>query len=132
MPELLLAGEVLERASLYGNEYAWRRGDLAQVFAAAERSGLACLGGQVQFRLPGGTCELYWQNFGSADRRPSESWAEYVARARRETETSLAVIPNDDDLVQEGLREFPFLREQASRGTDVAGALCFVCYFLAE
>lgn len=62
-PEAILPPDIRALGDLRGNEYAWRRADLPRVFDAAKLAGLANLGGQVQFRLPDGTCELYWQNF---------------------------------------------------------------------
>ena len=53
--------DVLQRASLRGNEYAWPIEDIPKVIEAARQANLASIGGQLQFRLPdGGTCECYW------------------------------------------------------------------------
>jgi hypothetical protein len=127
--ESRLPAAILKRATLRGNEYAWRRADLPTLFIAAESAGIASLGGQVQFRAPDGTCELYWHSFESSDRRPGETTASWVSRSRREAEGSLLRIPSDTELVTEGLAQFEFLRERAAEGLDVKETLCFVCYF---
>ena len=132
VPESLLPRDVLNRADVRGNEYAWPRGDLARVFAAAQAAGLASRGGQVQLRLPDGTCELYWQNFDVEGQRPGESWEGFVARSRHDVEVALSRLPPDEALLREGLEQFDFLREQAAQGVDLAAALCFVCYFSAR
>ena len=129
--ESRLPANLLARASLRGNEYAWTRPDLPMVFAAAEAAGIANLGGQVQFRLLDGTCELYWHEFGPTDRRAGETWASWVSRSRQETAATLARIPPDEDLVAEGLAQFDFLRDKATNGVDDGECLCFVCYFSA-
>ena len=128
-PESRLPADILQRATLRGNEYAWKRADLSMLFAAAETAGIANLGGQVQFRVPGGTCELYWQSFDSSGRRPGETAESWVSRSRQEAEATLLRIPSDAELVAEGLAQFDFLRGKAAEGVDVKEALCFVCYF---
>jgi len=124
-----LPADILARASLRGNEYAWRRSDLPAVFAAAEAAGVANLGGQVQFRLPGGTCELYWHEFGASERRDGDPWEAWVRRSREEAEATLSRIPSEEELIAEGLAQFDFLREKAADGVDVRESLCFVLYF---
>jgi hypothetical protein len=60
-PELRLPHQILRRASLRGNEYAWPIEDICKVIEAAHQANLASIGRQLQFRLPdGGTCECYW------------------------------------------------------------------------
>ena len=63
---------LLGRASLVGNEYAWRVDDIPNVIEAARAANLVSIGGQLQFRLPdGGTCECYWvqvDTYQSVDR----------------------------------------------------------------
>ena len=51
-PENLLPKDILYKASLVGNEYAWKQIDVKKVIFAAEELNLATLGGQSQFRLP--------------------------------------------------------------------------------
>lgn len=49
----------MAKASLRGNEYAWRLQDIPEVIEATRLLGLLNKGGQLQFRIPGGTCEAY-------------------------------------------------------------------------
>jgi hypothetical protein len=128
-PESNLPDAIRTLGDLRGNEYAWRRHDLPRVFDAAKDVCLGNLGGQVQFRLPDGTCELYWENFDVVPRRPEESWDDFVDRSRVDVEAGLCRIPSDDALVADGLTHFDFLRERAAAGADIAGGLYFVCYF---
>ena len=93
---------------------------------------LAAIGGQVQFLLDGGTCELYWQSYDSSARQDGELWPIYVARSHREVENSLNRIPPLESLVKEGLDNFAFLREKAASGLDLQKYLRFVCYFAAQ
>ena len=56
--ELRLPLDVLRRASLRGNEYAWPIEDIPKVIETARHTKMASIGGQLQFRLSGGgTCD---------------------------------------------------------------------------
>ena len=59
-------------ATLRGNEYGWALDEFPGALTKAETLGYACLGGQFEFRLDDGTCELYWLNADSKDRLPGE------------------------------------------------------------
>jgi hypothetical protein len=82
VPELAWPPEVLQGASLAGNEYEWRVKDIPDVIEAARLSNLISIGGQLQFRLPdGGTCECYWvevDTYKSVDK--ALPWQERVTR----------------------------------------------------
>ena len=123
--------EIVARAVRSGRELGWRRSDLPDVLAAARDRGLAALGGQVQFVLPNGTCELYWRNYDSEDRRQGESWDRYVARSHAEVLTAFGRLPSPEELVQEGVASFAFLRERHDEGDDLGRDLWFLCEFLA-
>jgi len=60
MAEARLPPEILAKAALRGDEYAWRVDDIPLVIDAARKAGLASIGGQLQFRGPEFTCECYW------------------------------------------------------------------------
>ena len=131
-PESTLPPAIRALGDLRGNEYAWRREDLPRVFEAAKAAGLANLGGQVQFRLPDGTCELYWQNFDVVSRRHDEPWDAFVERSRIDVDVALSRLPPDEELVADGLAHFEFLRDQAAARVNIKAALCFVSYFAAS
>src|SRR3979411_1724362 len=77
-----LPSDVLEGATLRGNEYGWSTASFPLALARADGHGFACLGGQFEFRLnDGSTCEMYWLNADSKDRMPKESWADYCRRS---------------------------------------------------
>ena len=59
--EKSLPDHILSRATVRGNEYAWKTGDIPKVIEAARAAQLASIGGQLQLRLHDeGTCECYW------------------------------------------------------------------------
>jgi hypothetical protein len=129
--ESKLPTNILEKAVISGNEYGWRRPDVVAVIKAAPSSGLAVLGGQIQFVVPDGTCELYWMNFDPTDRKPEESWEAYAIRSSEET---LALVDGvmSVDLVQEGINHFGILKENQSQGLDLEQHLLFIVYFQAQ
>jgi hypothetical protein len=127
-----LPRELIDKASQRGNEFAWRRHDLPAVFAAARHAALGNLGGQVQFRLPDATCELYWQNFDVRTRGEAEPWLAFLDRSAADVLDALARLPADDELIRDGIAHFEALRIAAAAGSDLRQALAFVCYFAAE
>jgi hypothetical protein len=129
--ESILPTDVLSKAVLSGKEYGWHRQDIIDAIKAAGPVGLAVLGGQVQFVLPEGTCELYWISYDSTDRNPDEPWDSFVNRSSKETLLALDHIMSRD-LVQEGVNNFGFLKEKQSQGANIEDSLLFIAYFQTE
>lgn len=125
-----LPPQLRQTAVRSGNEYGWRRADVFAALDAARDAGLACLGGEVQFLFPDGTCELYWLSFDPDERRAGESDPEYVARSQEETRTRLLALLASADLVGEGRRSFGFLKEKEDLGAPLEDHLVFICYFV--
>jgi hypothetical protein len=78
--EARLPRDLVQRASLRGNEYAWPIEDIPKVIEAGRQANLASIGGQLQFRLPdGGTCECYWVEVDTYKSAPASlPWRERV------------------------------------------------------
>jgi hypothetical protein len=114
-PELTLPPELLNRASLRANEYAWRIEDIPAVIEAARRADLVSIGGQLQFRLPdGGTCECY------AVEVDTYQSVDEMLKARC-------------DFIAEGRRDFPlYFAELIEAGRDPADYMCFVWYVIGR
>lgn len=130
-PEELLPQTVLSKASLRGKEYAWRKDDVEEAILAAKQQNLATLGGEVQFRIPGITCELYWLNFDPTDKSDSEIWQDYVARGTSECITNFDRLCNATDFEKLGKENFGVLYDMAET-EDIGAYLCFVLYFVTE
>jgi hypothetical protein len=128
-PEHLLPAELLARAIRSGEEYGWSFEDLPVVLRQARARALAVIGGQVQFKFPDGTCELYWYNADASPRWPGEPWNSYVERTHLEVQAGLDRLPSSEALVAEGVESFPFLEAKAREGVDLTRFLCFICYF---
>ncbi len=124
-----LPKEILHLASLLGNEYAWKPRDIPPVFRAAQRANLAVVGGQLQFRLPDATCELYWIQFKSSPKHSEETWSEFVQRSVAECSSQFSQLTEKYDFVTEGINAFASLRRIKDSGTDVNEYVCFVVYF---
>jgi hypothetical protein len=133
VPEHALPLEILERASLKGNEYAWRIQDIPDVIEAARLSNLINIGGQLQFRLPdGSTCECYWIEVDTYKSVNKElPWPERVARSAEAALRDFQALQSRFDFIAEG-RDFPNLDALVRQGRDPAEYMCFVWYVVSE
>jgi hypothetical protein len=128
MPVLRLPAAVLAKASRLGYEHAWRLRDAPEAIAAARACGLATVGGVVQFRIPVGTCELYWREADAEPRRTGEPWSEYAARSAEEVSAAVHRLPVPE-MIAEGVNGFSEIAALRDAGTDVAEYLYIVLYF---
>jgi hypothetical protein len=134
-PETKLPSDLLERASLRGNEYAWPIEDIPAVIDAAEKANLASLGGQLQFRLPdGGTCECYWVEVDALRDCPDNlTWKERVRITAAGTRQQFNELRQRYDFVSEGRDSFcKHLTELEASGGSVTDAMRFVWYVQSE
>jgi hypothetical protein len=128
--ESRLPREILDRATLRGNEYAWRIEDIPEVIEAARRTDLINVGGQLQFRLPEGTCECYWVEVGTYKSVSKDlPWEERVARTAEAALAEFKRLPARYDFVREGWRAFgPHLQKVIDEGRNPSEFMCFVWY----
>ncbi|WP_026954365.1 Imm40 family immunity protein [Algoriphagus vanfongensis] len=127
--EKYLPTEILQKAIVSGREYGWKRTDFRLVIDKAIEVGLTIIGGQVQFKLPDGTCELYWQKYDTAERKPGENWDDYCQRTKRECLRQFEKFPTDSELVKEGIECFDFLKEKSKTELNLKDYLIFILYF---
>src|ERR1700720_2540345 len=97
MSEKMLPTAVLAKASIRGNEYAWKLSDVEEVINAGQACNLAAVGGQAQFRVPDGTCEMYWICAEPAPRTQDESWSHYVQRTAIEVRSQIRLVIEKTD-----------------------------------
>jgi hypothetical protein len=129
--EHLLPKALIERASLRGNEYAWRSDDIPAVIEAARNANLINIGGQLQFRLPdGGTCECYWVDVDTFKSVPENlDWSDRVDRTAMAASADFAQLKAKYDFLDEGMRNFERrLKEFSKNGGDLNDAIWFVWY----
>ncbi len=126
-----LPAELLNRASLRGNEYAWPLADIPNVIEAARVANLLNIGGQLQFRLPdGGICECYWvevDTFQTVSK--DQPWKARVEAAANEASAAFGDLPSRYDFVAEGRKAFA---EHLDKLSDPASAMCFVWDVMGE
>jgi hypothetical protein len=123
----VLPHDVLQGSTLYGNEYGWSISSFPTALRNAKAQGLACLGGQFQFRLDGGsTCEMYWLNADSRDRTAGESWEAYSQRSCSEVLEHFQHLASTADFRKEAASNWPSVH------FDTAVNLVFVAYFVTE
>ena len=106
--EKYLPTEILQKAIVSGQEYGWKRTDFREVVDKAVEVGLAIIGGQVQFRLPDGTCELYWHKYDTTERKPGEKWENYCQRSKNECLSQFEKLPTNSELIREGIESSTF------------------------
>ena len=88
-----------------GGEYAWRRADALRAARALADSGFATLGGELWLVREGEVWGLLPQHTGppalyswESERKPSEPWQEFVARASSETLAAIEALPPDGEV----------------------------------
>lgn len=121
-----LPQDMLQGATLRGNEHGWTISSFPIALARAEARGYACLGGQFQFRLSdGSTCEMYWLNADSSERLPEESWSDYCHRSCSEVMERYQRLTSSADFSKEA-SNWPSVQIDATK------SLVFVAYFVTE
>jgi hypothetical protein len=129
-----LPRDILDRGSLAGNEYAWRIRDIPDVIAAARAANLISIGGQLQFRLPDGTCECYWvevDTYKSVGK--TLPWAERVNRTAEVGLADFGALEKRYDFIAEGRAAFAgHLDALVAQGREPADFMYFVWYVLSE
>ena len=132
--EHYLPPDLLARASLRGNEYAWPIDDIPRVIEAARQAGLVNIGGQLQFRLPdGGTCECYWvcvDTYRTVSKHLP--WQVRVEQTAVAALKEFSRLPSEFDFIAEGQRGFAeHLEKFEYQGRTAREAMCFVWYVAA-
>ena len=116
-----------------GNEYAWQQNDVKETILEAKKLNLATIGGQPQFRIPGGTCEMYWLNYDCKEKAKEESWEDIVNRSSKECIKLFEEICDKVDFFKEGYDHFEYIRQlMKTEKVDLNKHLYFVIYFLSE
>ena len=126
-----LPAELAAGASVRGEEYGWHIAQFPAALATAERLGLACLGGQFQFRFDDATYEMYWLNADSTERVAGEAWADYVHRSCNEVANEFNRLVGTVDF-SAIIRELPSdLRDKViAPELELPRVLVFVAYFV--
>tara|TARA_B110000879_G_scaffold93194_1_gene127530 strand:- start:184 stop:597 length:414 start_codon:yes stop_codon:yes gene_type:complete len=127
--EKYLPKEILQNAIVSGNEYGWKRTDFKNVIKKAVENDLGIIGGQVQFKFPDGTCELYWHKYDSTEKQNGENWTEYCERTKKECLNQFDNLLSDSELVKDGIENFEFLKEKKNLNLNLTEYLIFILYF---
>jgi hypothetical protein len=137
MSELIesrLPADILARADLRHNEYAWRVEDLSAVIEAAKTLNLLNLGGQLQLRTAEAIGEVYWVAVDPCQNVPEDlPWDVRVRMAADFSLRDLAEIQAEFDFVQELRDAFPEpVAKLLAAGGKLEDALWFAWYVEAE
>ena len=120
---------ILDKAIKSGNEFGWKQDDFIEVVKAARQRFMAIVGGQVQYALPDGTCELYWLSYDPAERQTKESWLTYCNRTAEECIDKFNKLISTIDIEKEALSNFDFLKNKKESGVNINDFLIFILYF---
>ena len=131
MTQRELPPQIAVGAQISGNEYGWQIAAFPGAVASAEALGFACLGGQFQFRLDIGTCEMYWLAADSSPRDVGETWPEYCRRSCTEVRGKFEELVSTTDFATLALDWQP-IREAMRTGLDPIQGLVFIAYFVDE
>jgi hypothetical protein len=126
-PELRLPKHLLDIAVRSGNEYGWHYADALNVIEAALWLQIAITGGQVQYKLPNGTCELYWLSYDVDERKANEDWIAYCQRAASECIDRINKVIETNIELQ--ALEFQILRDAQNEGIQIDQFKIFILYF---
>lgn len=132
--EKRLPPEVLSKATLRGNEYAWPVDQIPSVIEAAHHAGLINIGGQLQFRAPEHTCECYWVQVDTYKSVPKT-----LPHEERVDKTAIIALNDfnrlrrDVNFIAEGRSAFAdVLRRYEAQGGALSEIMCFVWYVSAN
>ena len=126
--EKRLPETILKKAIKSGNEFGWRQTDFIETIETARNLKLGIVGGQVQYVLPDGTCELYWLAYDPTERQLGEDWIKYCNRTADETIKKFQDLITKTDFDKEA-SSFDFLRDKKSKGVDIDDYKIFIVYF---
>ena len=127
--ERRLPKSILDKAIKSTNEFGWTQTDFLEVIEAARQINIAIIGGQVQYVLPDGTCELYWLSYDPDNRQINEQWRSYCDRTAKECLDKFHKLITTTDIENEALTNFPFLTDKKKSGVDISKFLAFILYF---
>jgi hypothetical protein len=122
--------ELVAKASLLGGEFGWLLDDFPAAIEMARAAEIACVGGQMQFRLPDAVCEMYWLDADSSPRGVDEAWSQYAVRSCDEVLEKFMALKNRMDFREEAL-QWTSIPELTASDVDPARYAFFVAYFRA-
>ena len=120
-----------ERCIRCGNETGWRKGDVVEVIKSAGDAHMATLGGQIQYRFPDATCELYWLSYEPGSRRAQEDWKTFCHRSATESIEKFRALPGPAEIREEA-KAFPYLRNKLAQGVDIDQYQVHIIYLVDE
>jgi hypothetical protein len=134
LPETFLPAHIREHGTQRGNEWAWPIADIPDVIEAARLARMVSIGGQLQFRLLEGTCELYWIEVDTSQVTSSDlPWQERVEQTASIALSQFQDLQKRFDFLVEGQSAFgQHLDEFRASGGDPRDAMCFVWYLEAQ
>ena len=126
-----LPAPLRDRCIRCGNETGWKKSDVVDVIECAPEASMATLGGQIQYRFPDATCELYWLSYDPSPRSPNETWTKYCRRSSKEAISKFHDLPEPAG-IREQAKTFSYLKDKLEQGVDIDEYQVFIIYFVGE
>lgn len=127
--ERRLPKTILDKAIKSKNEFGWTQNDFLEVVETARQNFIAIVGGQIQYVLKDGTCELYWLNYDPDKRQLNEDWLTYCNRTAQECIDKFTKLISTIDIEKEAFTSFEFLADKMKSGVNINDYLTFILYF---
>jgi len=128
-PEERLPKEIFEKAIICSNEFGWKKLDFIHAVESAREKQMAIIGGQVQYRFPDATCQLYWLSYDPAKRQLDEDWLTYCNRTTSECIDKFIILIESTDIQKEASDNFGYLAKKVEQGVNIADFQVFILYF---
>ena len=132
--ESRLPMEILAKADLRHDEYAWRIADLPEVIEAARALGLRNIGGQLQIRTPDAIGECDWVQIDACQLIPPVlPWEAQVEMAANVAMQDLQLLKGEFNFAKEIREAFPEpVAQFTNAGGQLEDAIWFVWYVDAK
>ena len=124
-----LPKSILDKAIKSTNEFGWTQNDFFEVVETARQNFIAIIGGQIQYVLADGTCELYWLSYDPDKRQLKEDWLTYCNRTAKECIDKFNQLILTTNFEKEALASFQFLADKKKSGVNINDYLTFILYF---
>ncbi len=128
MEKFKLPKNLLDKAIKSGNEYGWKKADVLEVIEAARQIPMANIGGQVQYIWPDATCELYWLDYDSEDKKEKEDWVTFCNRTAFECSEKFKNLTTTD-IEKEAINSFEIIKHKFDEGFQLNDHQVFILYF---
>lgn len=95
--------------------------EFAKLAKKLNEKGISILGAQVQYRVPGGTCDMYWRTVDLSEKKLLESRKNFLKRNLSEAISSIETnfLSKVNEIDKDAIESFKFLEESVKKGVNI-------------